>query len=262
MQLMIDGRSLGCTSQGQGIPLLLMHGFPLNRTMFDAQVEALSGVSRVVTFDVPGLGESGPGPVSVAGIADLAASVLSELGIKKAVVGGVSMGGYASFAFARRYPERLLGLLLADTRPASDSPEVLDGRQAAAGFVTTNGVSEWAQQVLPRFVGATTMAARPDVVRDVRQMVESAPAQVVIDLLHALATREDSQNLLSEIAVPTLVITGEEDEITPAAAARERGARIAGAEIVGIASAGHLANMEHPKAFNEAVIRFLRGFGQ
>lgn len=257
MQLNINDRSVGCTSKGEGTPLLLMHGFPLNRTMFDAQVEALSAVARVVTFDVPGLGGSQPSSVSVAGIAELAADVMDELGIKKAVIGGVSMGGYASFAFARRYPERMLGLVLADTRPAADSPEGLEGRKAAAEFVTANGVSSWAQQVLPKFVGATTMASRPAVVREVRRMVEAAPAPVVIDLLHALATRGNSQDLLESITVPTLVVTGVEDEITPAAEAGEWSARIVGAQIVEIASAGHLANMERPDAFNFAVASFL-----
>lgn len=257
MQATINGRSIGFSSDGKGVPLLLMHGFPLNRSMFDAQVAELSKVARVVTFDVPGLGESEPGPVTMDGIADVAAGLMDQLGIEAAVVGGVSMGGYVSFEFARRYPERLRGLILADTRPAADTPEGVAARNVAIEFVTKYGVEEWGQLALPKFVGPTTKKARPEVVDSVRRMIESASPKVVTVLLQALASRTDNQDVLAGINVPTLVVCGAEDDITPPAEAREWAARIPRSEFVEIPAAGHLANIERPAAFNEAVSGFL-----
>ena len=257
MQATINGRNIGFSSDGKGVPLLLMHGFPLNRSMFDAQVAELSKLARFVTFDVPGLGQSEPGPVSMNDIAEVAVGLMNELGIEAAVVGGVSMGGYASFEFARRYPERLQGLILADTRPAADTPEGVAARKVAIEFVTKYGVEEWGKLALPKFVGPTTKRSRPEVVDSVRRMIESASPQVVTVLLKALASRTDNQDILAGINVPTLVVCGAEDEITPPAEAREWATRIPRSEFVEIPAAGHLANIESPAAFNEAVSGFL-----
>ncbi|MDA1236190.1 MAG: alpha/beta hydrolase [Acidobacteria bacterium] len=141
------------------------------------------------------------------------------LKIDKAIVGGVSMGGYAAFSFARIFPERLLGLLLADTRPAADTADARAGRQKSADFVLQNGSAELAKQLLPKFVGAAELADER-IAGNVRQMIEAAPPKVVADLLSALGSRRDSTDLLSMIKVPTLVICGEEDAITTAAEAR------------------------------------------
>jgi 3-oxoadipate enol-lactonase len=257
MQATINSRSIDFSSNGKDVPLLLMHGFPLNRSMFDAQVAEFSKVARFVTFDVPGLGESEPGAVTMDGIADVAAGLMDELGIEAAVVGGVSKGGYASFEFARRYPKRLRGLILADTRPAADTPEGVAARNVAIELVTKYGVEEWGQLALPKFVGPTTKKARPEVVDSVCRMIESASPKVVTVLWKALASRPDNQDLLAGIKVPTLVVSGAEDEITPADEAREWADRIPRSEFVEIATAGHLDNIERPAVFNEAVSGFL-----
>lgn len=261
MQATIGGRAISYFVEGQGIPLLLMHAFPLNRTMFDGQVRELARNAQVIVFDVPGIGESAPGPVGMDDQARIAADLLAVLRIDQAVVGGVSMGGYAAFSFARLFPERLLGLILADTQPTADSADARAGRQKSADFVLQNGSTELAKQLLPKFLG-TAAQADEKIAGQVRSMIEAAPPKVVAELLSALGSRRDSTDLLSMIKAPTLVITGAEDAITPAAEAREWSAKIAGAKYVEIPGAGHLANLERPDLFNEAVSQWLTALGE
>ena len=261
MQATIGGRSISYFVQGEGTPLLLMHAFPLNHTMFDAQVGEFSRIAKVILFDVPGLGQSAPGPVGMDDQARIAADLLTVLKIDRAIVGGVSMGGYAAFSFARLFPERLLALLLADTRPSADTADARAGRQKSAEFVLQNGSAELAKQLLPKFVGAAAQADEK-VAGKVRGIIEAAPPKVVADLLSGLGSRRDSNDILSRIQAPTLVICGAEDSITPAAEAREWSAKIDGAKYVEIAGAGHLANMERPELFNQAVSQWLAALGE
>ena len=261
MQATIGGRAISYFIQGAGTPLLLMHAYPLNRTMFDAQLRELSRIAKVIVFDVPGLGQSAPGPVGMDDQARIAGELLDVLKIDRAVVGGVSMGGYAAFSFARIFPDRLLGLILADTKPAADNAEARAGRQKSAEFVLQNGSTELAKQLLPKFIAAPAQADEK-IVSQVRGMIEAAPPKVVAELLSALGSRRDSGDILSRIKAPTLVICGAEDAITPAAEARKWSAKIAGAKYVEIPGAGHLANLERPELFNQAVREWLKGLDQ
>jgi 3-oxoadipate enol-lactonase len=259
MQATIGGRAISYFVEGEGTPLLLMHAFPLNRTMFDAQVRDLSRIAKVIVFDVPGLGQSAPGPVGMDDQARVAADLLDVLKIGKAVVGGVSMGGYAAFSFARIFPERLLGLILADTRPAADTADARAGRQKSAEFVLQHGSAELGKQLLPKLIAART---DEKIAGEVRAMIEAAPPKVVAELLSAMGSRRDSTDLLSMIKVPTLVICGAEDAITPAEEAREWSSKITGAKYVEIPGAGHLSNLERPDEFNRAVSQWLTALGQ
>ena len=261
MQATIGGRAISYFVEGEGIPLLLMHAFPLNRTMFDAQLRVLSRMAKVIVFDVPGLGQSAPGPVGMDDQARVAEGLLDVLKIDKAVVGGISMGGYAAFSFARIFPERLLGLLLADTRAGADTAEVRSGRLKSADFVLQHGSAELAKQLLPKFLGSEAQSDEK-IAGNVREMIQAAPPKVVAELLSALGSRRDSTDLLSMIKVPTLVICGTEDAITPAAEARQWSSKIAGAQYVEIPGAGHLANLERPEHFNQAVSQWLKALRQ
>lgn len=257
MQATIGDRRVGYDSQGVGVPLLLMHAFPLSREMYAEQAEALAKTARVVTFDAPGVGNSEPGEISINGLADLAVGLLDAMQIKTAVVGGVSMGGYGAMAFARRYPDRLRGLVLADTRAAADSDEGRAGRRALADLALEKGPAAVAEQMLPRVLGASTLKRRRKVVDRVRGMIEATPAPTIAALSLALGEREDSTQGLADIRVPTLVVTGEEDAITPPSEAREWGALIPDSRIVEINEAGHLANLEMPERFNAILAEFL-----
>lgn len=234
-----------------------MHAFPLSREMYAEQNDALDKIARVLTFDVPGVGNSEAGDVSIDGMADLAVGLMDALQIKTAVVGGVSMGGYAALSFARRYPDRLRGLVLADTRAAADSDEARAGRQALADLALQKGAAAVAEQMLPRVLGASSLKRRRKVVDRVRTMIESTPAETIAALSIALGERGGSTPHLADIRVPTLVITGEEDTLTPTSEAREWGALIPNAKIVEINEAGHLANLEMPERFNAMVADFI-----
>ena len=239
------------------MPLILIHGFPLHRGMFGPQLDGLSSVAKVLTFDVPGVGESDAGPVSMDAIADLAAAVLTDQGIEKAVVGGVSMGGYASFAFARRHPERLLGLLLADTRAAADSDTAKEGRREMARLVSEEGAAAAAERMVPGWFGPSTLEGRPEVVRQARDFVEAATIEAIVLMLEALADRPDSTPVLGDIRVPTLVVSGEGDPMIPAVEMGAWASVIPDARHVIIPRTGHLPNLEDPQAFNRAVANFL-----
>jgi pimeloyl-ACP methyl ester carboxylesterase len=241
----------------RGVPLVLMHAFPLHQGMFDEQRAALASVARLITFDVPGAGESEPGPVEMDDLAGIAARLLDALRIEQAVVGGVSMGGYAAFSFARRHSDRLRGLILANTRAVADTEDAKKTRREMASVAREQGAAEIANRMLPRLLGETTHSERPAVVERVRQIAESVSGETVARLLEALANRADSTDLLPKISVPTLVIAGGQDPIAPPTEAGEWARRIPSARFVSIAGAGHLPNLETPEAFNMAVREFL-----
>jgi pimeloyl-ACP methyl ester carboxylesterase len=258
MLIKISGGNVGFDAQGQGTPLLLMHAFPLDRSMFQPQLTALARIARVLTFDVPGMGESEAGPCSMNDIADLAARLLDEHGIAKAVVGGVSMGGYASFAFARRHAQRLRGLVFADTKPEADTEDAKKARREMATVAREQGSTEIAVRMAPKLLGQTTLRERPEVVERVRSMILNANPKSIARLLESLAQRDDSTSLLGDIKVPALVIAGAEDAIIPAAGAKVWAEQIPGAKLVQIPQAGHLPNLETPAVFNSAIEAFLR----
>ena len=255
--LRVQNRVVGCQDEGQGTPLLLMHAFPLDRAMFEPQNKELADSLGVITFDCPGVGDSQAGPVTMEEIADLGVAVLDSLNIEKAVVGGVSMGGYAAFALERCYPDRLLGLVLANTKPAGDTEQAKAGRRELAALAREQGAAAVAERMLPKLLGETTRRERPAVVERVCPIIERTAPETIVRLLDALARRADSTDRLAEISVPTLIMAGEEDSLAPAREAGEWAKRIPGSRFAALPAAGHLPNLETPEAFNAQVKRFL-----
>ncbi|MGD2113951.1 MAG: alpha/beta fold hydrolase [Acidobacteriota bacterium] len=258
---------------GGGRPtLLLLHAFPLHRGMWDSLVEALTAGSgsdsgsapgwagRILRLDCRGFGGSPPGPDALVmeQIADDAVAVLREEGIERAVVCGLSMGGYAALALARRHPGRLAGLILADTRAEADTPEARDARAKAAVRVREEGPGFLADELPPKLLGETTRRERPRVVERVREMIAAAGAPGVAQALEGMALRPDSRPFLEDVEVPTLVLCGAEDALTPVAAAETLRDGIPGSRLEVLAGAGHLPNLETPEAFERAVAEFLR----
>jgi len=261
MQATIEDRRVGYESygQGHGPALLLIHGFPLDRTMYAAQGEGLADIARVLAFDVPGVGRSEPTTLSMESMADCAARLLDALRIERAVVGGVSMGGYISLAFARRHPDRLRGLILANTKPAADTSEARAGRRAMADLAIEEGADAVAEKLIPKILGETARRKNRRLVERVRDMIEAVRPDTIAALLDAMAERPDSTPELASIRVPTLVLHSDQDELIPAADARAYASQIPGAQYVEIAGAGHLANLEAPEEFNRAVREFFQG---
>jgi 3-oxoadipate enol-lactonase len=257
----IEGAEIAYEVAGAGPAVLLFHAFPLGLFMWDAQAEALAATHRVVRFDARGFGESAPGddPFTMERIADDGAALLDLLGIEKAVVAGCSMGGYAAFAFVRRHPQRLTGLVLQDTRAAADTAEAKASRATLAAKVLAEGASAAAEAFLPKLLGETTHRERPDVVAGVRQRILATAPTGIANALHGLAVRADSRETLPTIAVPTLVLVGAEDALTPPAEAATMAAAIPRARLDVVPRAGHLANLESPAAVNHALLAYLAG---
>jgi 3-oxoadipate enol-lactonase len=259
MKTTIDGVEIEYDVRGEGPAVLLLHAFPLGLFTWDAQAEALFPTHRVVRFDARGFGGSTPGegPLTMERIADDGASLLDHLGIEKAVVGGCSMGGYAAFAFVRRHPQRLAGLVLQDTRAGADSAEAKANRASLAAKVLAEGAPAAVEAFLPNLVGETTHRERPALVAGLRERVLACSPLGIANALHGLAARADSRETLPTIVVPTLVLVGAEDALTPPAEAATMAAAIPRARLDVIPQAGHLANLENPAAVNAALRAFL-----
>jgi pimeloyl-ACP methyl ester carboxylesterase len=259
MRARIGGGDLEYEVSGSGPAVVLLHAFPLTHRMWDETARALSARNTVVRFDARGFGGSSDAGalLTMERIADDAALLMDHLRIDAAVVGGCSMGGYAAFAFARRHPARLRGLLLVDTRSAADSVEARQNRGALAAKVLAEGSQAAFDAFFPRLVGETTKKNRADVIASIKDAMLAARPRGIADALHGLAARADSTPFLREIRVPTLVVCGDEDVITPPSEARAMADGIAGAALAIIPACGHLPSLEAPEAFAAIVRSFL-----
>ncbi len=259
MYLDAHGLRLAYTDTGRGLPVLFLHGFPLNRSMWDKQVDALSLRYRILTIDLRGHGES-DAPLwrySVEEFADDVTALLDHLKLQQVVLVGLSMGGYVAFAFTRRYRHRLHGLILTDTRAQADTVEGRKGRFHLAQTAHTKGPAAVAEVMLPKLLAPETLRSDPSLVQRLRSMIETMPLSGIAGDLMAMADRPDSVSLLPSITCPTLVVVGEQDQATPVADARLMADSIPGARLSIIPQAGHLPNLEQPEQFNRILEEFL-----
>ena len=248
---------------GSGRPLLLVHGYPLNRKIWRPQMESLVDAARVVAPDLRGHGESNaPDELySVDRLADDLVELLDDLGLAgPAVVGGLSMGGYVALAFYRRHPERVAGLILAATRAGADSEVGQANRDKAMALAREKGVEAIADSMLPKMLAPETYHSHPDLVQQVRRIMAETPLNGVIGDLTAMRDRPDSTELLGGIAQPVLVIHGQDDQLIPPSEAEAAFARLPNARLALVPSAGHLLNLEQPDAFDAEVRTFLKSF--
>jgi pimeloyl-ACP methyl ester carboxylesterase len=253
----IGGCHLQVAEQGSGSPLLLVHGFPLDHSMWSGQLEGLSNAVRVIAPDLRGFGRSGgegEPVVRMEQFADDLARLLDGLKIQQRVVFcGLSMGGYIGFQFWARHRERLSGLILCDTRSAADTPEGVRGRLRTAEQVLAEGTRGLAEEMLGKLFAPTTVAQQPELLEATRNVMQQASPSAVAAALRGMAERPDFTPLLSQIDVPTFVICGESDAISPPTEMQAMARGIPTAEYLEIAGAGHLAPLERPQAVNEAI---------
>lgn len=245
---------------GSGLPVVLLHAFPLSSAMWLPQREALAASYRVITPDQRGFGGSalGADPPSLDAAADDVDGLLAAKGIDAAVIGGLSMGGYVAMALLRRHPERVRALILADTKASADSAAARENRERIATAVEADEDSPvLIEEVLPTLVGPTTVDTRPLVYGRIRGMVQSAPGAAVAWAQRAMAARPDSFDTLRSVGVPTLVIVGTEDALSPPAEAVEIADAVPGANLLRLEQAGHLTAVEVPEDFNAALLTFL-----
>lgn len=249
----------GYDEAGSGTAVVLLHGFPHDRQLWEAQLAAPPAGARLIALDLPGFGESESAAVpSLDAWADWVIAALDTLGVARALFCGLSMGGYLCFAIWRRHPSRVLGFVLADTRAGADTLEGQDKRVAMQALVLTDGVGKIADAMMPGMIGKTTRASRPRALEFVDAMLRRASVGAVHDALDALRTRPDSSATLGSITVPTLVVCGDEDVLTPVKESEAMQAAIPDAQLAVIPGAGHVSNVEHPAAFNALLSGFIQ----
>ena len=253
VQAQVNGITLAYDDQGEGLPIIFLHAFPLNRTMWAEQESRFSSQFRVITVDLRGHGES-DAPLWQYTLDQAAADViglLDHLSIRQAVFVGLSMGGYILFAFYQKYAERVKGLVLSDTRAQADTDEGKQARFEMAQIAYKQGAIAIADIMIPKLLSPATIQTRPELVQRVRTMIEGNQVSGIAGDLMAMAERPDSVTLLKQITCPTQIIVGELDLPTPPADAKLMADRIPNARMAILPGAAHLSNLEQPDLFNE-----------
>lgn len=253
------GNEIAYEDVGRGEAVVLLHGFVFDRSMWREQAAELADRFRFITPDLRGHGESavGRGPATMEEMAADVAALLDELSIERAVVGGLSMGGYVTLAFCRQNPERVRALVLADTRAQTDTEEGRRGREELARLALNEGMLPIADSLTPKLLAPATLDARPDIVERVRAMILGTKPEGAAAASRGMALRRDQTDWLAQVAVPTLIVVGSEDAITPPASAEAMRAQIKDARLVVVEGAGHASNIERPAEFTRALGDFL-----
>lgn len=247
------------------VPVVFLHAFPLSSEMWAAQRDALAPMARTVAFDVRGLGRSGlgPGAFMLEHVVDDLLALLDDLRVRRAILCGLSMGGYVALRAVERAPERVAGLLLADTRAEADGNEAKVKRAAALrALVDERALPAYATGFLAGALSPATLAQQPALVARLRAWIEAQPVSGVRAALLALASRTDQTHALAGIRVPTRVVVGADDALTPPEVARALAAAIPGADVEEIPGAGHFSNLENPAAFDAALTRLVSDVGR
>ena len=247
---------------GPGPVVLLVHGFPLDHTMWSHQRSSVGSIYRLILPDLRGHGASAApdGIYAVDEMADDVLELLDGLQIDEpVVVGGLSMGGYIALSIAARHPERLKALMLMNTRASADTPEAARVREELASQVEASGDTEpVVSAMLPKLFARSTFERHPELVARTHDRMARTPARAIAGTLRGLAIRPDRTGDLSKITVPTLVIAGSDDRLIPRDESETMARLIPNAKIVTIPEAGHLAPLENHEATDRAILEFLQ----
>ncbi len=261
MQTTVMGRVVGYDERGQGTPVILIHGFPLNRMIWEAQWEGLMDHARIIAPDLRGFGESEmvEATTEVGTYADDVRELVNALGITEpAIIVGHSMGGYVAMAYLRRYPDHVAGLILVNTKATADTIEAQAGRDKNIAVAKEKGADGIAEEMLPKVFSPKTYTSNPELVAQVKRIMQSASVAGIVGALSAMRERPDSTPTLLEFSQPTLIIAGADDLLMNAADQENMKLAARNSTLVTVPDAGHLTPMEQPEAFNNAVIEFLR----
>jgi 3-oxoadipate enol-lactonase len=262
MGVTLNGIEMEWRERGEGDAIVFVHGFPFNSAMWEPQLAQLPPGWWGIAPDLRGFGASMDGPEDVYSMElfarDLAA-LLDYLEIERAVVCGLSMGGYIAFEFWRLFPDRVRALVLCDTRCDADSPDAKQARSRLAERVRVEGTGPVVEALLPKVVALTTRMTQPGVVQFVRAMMQETPPETMARALIGMAERNDAEPVLRTIDVPVLVVMGADDAITGRGPLEMLARGIRGARMETIENAGHLPNLEQTTAYNRVLAAFLTG---
>jgi pimeloyl-ACP methyl ester carboxylesterase len=240
--------------------VVLLHAFPLGANMWEPQIRGIPEGWRLVTPDLRGFGGTTDPDGRAPSMDDYARDLidlLSELRVTRVVLGGCSMGGYATFAAIRLAPHLISGVVLADTRAGADTLEARSGRRSMLALVDREGPSGVAREMMPKLLGPTTREANATVESTVRRLIKQQSSEGIRGAILRMMERPDSTDVVAALRVPTLILVGAEDELTPADESRKMADAIPGSSLEIIPQAGHLSNMEQPERFNTALASFL-----
>lgn len=259
MKATIRGVPVQWRESGAGRPVLFVHGFPFHGGMWQAQLDGLPPDRRWIAPDLRGFGGSGAGdgPYSLDDLAGDLYALLDELELERTTLCGLSMGGYICFAFWRTYPERVRALALCDTRAGADGAEARAARLESAERARREGSAFLVEEMIPRLLAPETRRERPEVVRALREIMESASGEAVARAQEAMAARPDSMPLLRDIRVPVLLLAGAEDIITPPAELEAMDAVLQDSRLAIVPGAGHVPPVEQPAEFNRTLLEFV-----
>lgn len=253
----VNGVRIAVESRGDGLDVLFVHGFPLDRTVWHRMTVPLTGYRRIAP-DLPGFGQSDArtSRCSIAGYADDLCALLDLMAVDRAVVCGLSMGGYVALDLVRRFPERVGGLILLNTRAEADAPDARARRDDMVRMVQRAGTSAL-DAMVPQLLAPDAVTTMPNAVAAVRAMIAAASPAGVIGALRAMKERQEATSILPRIRVPTLVVAGRDDQLIAADQSRAMAERIPEAQFTVIPGAGHLAPLEQPVATSRVVGEFL-----
>jgi pimeloyl-ACP methyl ester carboxylesterase len=254
----VNGTTLNYEEAGHGMPVVLLHGFPLDSRVWAKQIEGLADRFRVVTPDLRGFGKSPSAEAfTLASLAGDVHALLAAIGALPAVFGGLSMGGYVALEYVKKFPSDLKGLMLIDTKAEGDTPEGKEARNKMIELVRSKGSPAVAEQMMPKMLAPDAAQSRPQVARELRSIMEACPALTIEHALAAMRDRNDHTADLPSIAEPTLILVGDADAITPPKVAQTMHEAIPRSQIAIIQGAGHMAIMEQPDQVNRAIRDFL-----
>ncbi len=239
--------------------IILIHGFPLNKAMWEKQIEILKENYRVIAYDIRGHGntDAGSDNFSIELFVNDLLGLMDSLKIDKTILCGFSMGGYIALNAIENYPERFNALLLCDTNCTDDKPEAKEKRMKAIESIKEKGLEQYAEESLKKLFAPISFSKHIEEIAIVREMIMKTSRQSLFKTLHALAERKETCTRLNEIKVPVLIMVGKEDEITPPEVALLMHEKIKGSIIQIIDHAGHLSNMENSGEFNNQLTGFL-----
>jgi len=262
MRTLINGGNINYVEHGDrsAMAVVFVHGFPFSHEMWNPQLDAIGKLYRAIAYDIRGHGESdvGDGQFTIESHVDDLIGLLDYLKVYKAVIIGLSMGGYISLRALERNAERFSAAVLCDTRSEADSNEGKIKRGADVGNVKKTGSKQFADDFVKRVFAAETFTKKPDAVESIHRIVRHTPPLSIAGTLIALAARTDTTASLANIKVPTMILVGEHDVLTPPAASQAMHERIHGSELHIVPQAAHMSNMENPDFFNEKLLYFLK----
>jgi pimeloyl-ACP methyl ester carboxylesterase len=249
----LNDANIAYTDRGTGPTLVLLHGFPLDKSIWDDAGYFLEQHFRVIAPDLRGFGESPcDRPFTIESLADDIHQILMSIGASPCILGGLSMGGYVALAFAKKYLSDLRALVLIDTKAAADTPEAKQVRQQMIDLVRQRGSKAIADQMFPKMMAP--QSSESVVAIKLRSIMESCPPLTIEHALAAMRDREDYAALLPGLKIPTLIVVGAEDAIASPEVARAMHAAVPRSKLAIIPGAGHMAPLERPKAFADAMI--------